>query len=160
MEDRPIIIAHIANDAGAWGRGFVNALSQRWEAPEAEYRAWATDRMSAMRLGMVQFVTAEPLTSNEEGVFTSGLEVANMVAQQGLRSAENPVPLELGALRRCLQRVQMRARYLGASVHMPRIGTGLSGGAWADIEPLIDSELIESGVSTLVYDLPSGDGQR
>ncbi|RKW18275.1 MAG: Appr-1-p processing protein, partial [Capnocytophaga sp.] len=28
-----IIIPHICNDIGAWGKGFVLALSKRWKAP-------------------------------------------------------------------------------------------------------------------------------
>lgn len=29
-----IIITHICNDIGGWGKGFVLALSKRWKAPE------------------------------------------------------------------------------------------------------------------------------
>lgn len=32
------IIAHVCNDIGAWGAGFVLAISRRWPQPEAEYR--------------------------------------------------------------------------------------------------------------------------
>ena len=32
-----IIITHICNDIGVWGRGFVVALSARWMAPEIEF---------------------------------------------------------------------------------------------------------------------------
>jgi O-acetyl-ADP-ribose deacetylase (regulator of RNase III) len=159
MAERPAIITHIVNDVGAWGKGFVMALSRRWPAPESAYREWAEDELSGLRPGMVQFLEVEPLTSDESGLFTGGLEVANMVAQRGLRSADNPTPLDTAALRRCLQRVQMRARFLGASVHMPRIGTGLSGGDWPEIEPIIEAELIERSIPVTVYDLPAGDGQ-
>ena len=34
------IICHVCNDIGGWGKGFVLALSRRWEQPESEYRAW------------------------------------------------------------------------------------------------------------------------
>ena len=33
------LIIHISNDLGGWGRGFVLALSRRWDAPEKVYRA-------------------------------------------------------------------------------------------------------------------------
>lgn len=39
--DRPGIIAHVCNDIGAWGKGFVLALSRRWKQPEQDFRAWA-----------------------------------------------------------------------------------------------------------------------
>lgn len=34
------IIVHICNDIGAWGKGFVLALSKRWVAPEKQYKEW------------------------------------------------------------------------------------------------------------------------
>ncbi len=37
--DGPKIIPHVCNDIGGWGSGFVLALSARWAAPEAAYRA-------------------------------------------------------------------------------------------------------------------------
>lgn len=45
-----------------------------------------------------------------------------------------------------------KARELGASVHMPRIGCGLAGGTWSRIEPLIERRLISAGLSVTVYD--------
>ena len=38
------IIAHICNDRGGWGKGFVVAISRRWPEPEEAYRAWHRDR--------------------------------------------------------------------------------------------------------------------
>jgi hypothetical protein len=34
------IIAHVCNDYGGWGAGFVLALSKRDAMPEMAYRAW------------------------------------------------------------------------------------------------------------------------
>jgi hypothetical protein len=34
------IIAHVCNDIGAWGRGFVLALSKLSPAPERAFREW------------------------------------------------------------------------------------------------------------------------
>lgn len=31
------IIAHICNDLGGWGKGFVMAISKRWAEPEKAY---------------------------------------------------------------------------------------------------------------------------
>ena len=30
----PKVIVHVCNDIGGWGRGFVVALSKRWDKPE------------------------------------------------------------------------------------------------------------------------------
>lgn len=35
-----IIISHICNDIGAWGKGFVMAISKRWKGPAKQYKQW------------------------------------------------------------------------------------------------------------------------
>ncbi|WP_407540165.1 hypothetical protein Q0M94_01845 [Deinococcus radiomollis] len=35
------ILVHVCNDIGAWGRGSVLGLSQRFPEPERRYKAWA-----------------------------------------------------------------------------------------------------------------------
>jgi O-acetyl-ADP-ribose deacetylase (regulator of RNase III) len=35
----PGVIAHVCNDSGGWGKGFVLAVSRRWPEPEAAYRS-------------------------------------------------------------------------------------------------------------------------
>src|SRR5688500_5624501 len=51
------IIAHVCNDLGGWGKGFVLAISKRWGEPEATYRAWHKGRSkNDFGLGAVQLV--------------------------------------------------------------------------------------------------------
>ena len=38
--DGPKVIVHICNDVGAWGKGFVLAISKRWPTAERDYRKW------------------------------------------------------------------------------------------------------------------------
>jgi hypothetical protein len=118
----------------------VQALSARWELPEKGYRKLAS---RPLVLGQVQIIPVE-----------RELWVANMISQNGLRSATNPVPLKLPALQEALSKLAIRAAAWGASVHMPRIGSGLAGGKWKDIELLIRSTLCAAGVPVVVYDLP------
>jgi O-acetyl-ADP-ribose deacetylase (regulator of RNase III) len=141
----PAVIAHVCNDVGAWGAGFVLALSRRWRAPEAEYRRWYAERDgNDFAIGAVQLVPVEP-----------DVWVANMVGQTDLRRARDGTPpVRYAAIETALQDVAARARELGASVHMPRIGCGLAGGDWARIEPLLESTLVAAGVDVVVYDLP------
>lgn len=126
------IIAHVCNDVGAWGKGFVLAVSNRWLGPEQVYRA-AKD----WTLGTVQFIQVTPDT-----------QVANMIAQRGIRGKKPLV--RYWAVEQCLTRVAGRARELSASVHMPRIGCGLGGGQWRQIEPLIIKQLWD--IPVYVYD--------
>jgi O-acetyl-ADP-ribose deacetylase (regulator of RNase III) len=52
----------------------------------------------------------------------------------------------------CLKKLAAEAKNLEASVHMPRIGCGLAGGKWEEIEPIITDELTSQGIEVSVYD--------
>ena len=55
------IIAHVCNDIGAWGRGFVLALSKLSPAPKRAFREWYLGReRNDFALGAVQFVSVSP----------------------------------------------------------------------------------------------------
>jgi O-acetyl-ADP-ribose deacetylase (regulator of RNase III) len=139
----PMVIAHGCNDAGAWGAGFVLAVSRRWKAPERAFRAWHKARAeNDFGLGAVQLVEV-----------ARGLWVANMITQRGIRSAKNPVPLQPDALKTCLATLATWAAEHHASVHMPRIGAGLAGGRWDEIEPMILHAFAASAEAVVVYDL-------
>jgi O-acetyl-ADP-ribose deacetylase (regulator of RNase III) len=136
------IIAHVCNDVGGWGKGFVLAISHRWPEPEQEYRRWHRGRAANdFGLGAVQLVAVRP-----------DLWVANMVAQHGMRSGRSGPPIRYDAVERCLHVVAGYATRLEASVHMPRIGCGLAGGKWEQIEPIIMRTLCERSIATTVYD--------
>ncbi len=76
------VIAHVCNDVGGWGKGFVPAVSRRRPEPEAAYRARHRDRASHdFGLGAVQFVRVEPY-----------VRVANMIGQRGTRTAARASP--------------------------------------------------------------------
>jgi O-acetyl-ADP-ribose deacetylase (regulator of RNase III) len=137
----PRIIAHVCNDVGGWGKGFVVAISRRWPEPEAAYRKWYADKAPEFELGAIQIVQVD-----------SGFWVANMVGQRGLRNGPEGPPIRYPAIRDCLAKLAVEALQRGASVHMPRIGCGLAGGKWDEIEPLIAETLLAAGVSVTVYD--------
>lgn len=147
--DGPKIIAHICNDYGGWGRGFVLALSAKDRRPENTYRARIHQNVAP--LGDVYMAPFDP---TGQGRITVDLLVANMVAQHGNSTPETPVAVDYKALWECLCTVGEKASALGSSVHMPRIGTGLGGGDWAVIEDLIVRSLVEiHGVDVYVYNL-------
>jgi O-acetyl-ADP-ribose deacetylase (regulator of RNase III) len=138
----PKIIAHVCNDLGGWGKGFVVAISRRWKAPEAQYRLWHRERSkNDFGLGAVQLVQVQP-----------DIWVANMVGQHGMRTGSNGPPIRYDAVQRCLETLTAEALRLDASVHMPRIGCGLAGGTWGRIQPLIERSLLAQGVNVTVYD--------
>jgi len=139
----PKIIAHVCNDAGRWGAGFSGAVTRRFgRAPCEQYRDWFWTG-STFALGEVQLVEVRP-----------ALWVANMIGQHGVgRGGPDGPPVRYEAIGQALSKVAGHAQRLEASVHMPRIGAGLAGGRWEQIEPLILHALVERGVEVTVYDL-------
>jgi O-acetyl-ADP-ribose deacetylase (regulator of RNase III) len=137
------VIVHVCNDIGGWGKGFVMALSKRWPKPEAEYRAWYKSQ-DGFELGAAQLVQVE-----------DDLWVANLIGQRGLKRTGEVPPIRYDAIRAGLAKVAEFAKEHTASLHMPRIGCGLAGGKWEEIEPLIDETLVNQGVAVTVYDFPS-----
>ncbi|MFE5488253.1 macro domain-containing protein [Streptomyces sp. NPDC056527] len=137
------IIAHVCNDLGGWGKGFVLALSRRWPEPEAAYRRWHRERArNDFGLGAAQFVQVGPY-----------VWVANLVGQRGIRTGRSTgVPVRYEAMDAALGLLADKAEELGASVHMPRIGCGLAGGKWTRVEPLIAERLTARGIPVTVYD--------
>lgn len=135
----PKIIPHIVNDRGGWGRGFVLALSKKWKDPEKIYRD--TFRSGSLTLGSC----SKPIPVAKD------LYVVNMVAQEGYSSPGKPA-VDYEALVKCLDVVCLEALKLGASVHAPRFGAGLGGGAWSSIEPLILQSLAQKGIPVTIYD--------
>lgn len=142
QDDGPKVIVHVCNDKGGWGKGFVVAISKRWKEPEAEYRRWHKEGGDPpFELGQVRFVEVEPR-----------LWVANMIGQHGMSRIGGQPPIRYEAVEEGLRQVAEFAGDKGASVHMPRIGCGLAGGEWEDIEPIIERTLVEAGIEVTVYD--------
>ena len=139
----PKLLAHVCNNRGGWGQGFVLALSKMSPLPEEKYKAWARSTGNNLQLGKVQLVH-----------ISEDLTVANLVAQDGYISRENPTPLNYTALRTCLEKIATHESLAGYSVHMPRIGAGLGGGNWEAIEQIIDKALVKAGIDVTVYTLP------
>ena len=146
------IIAHICNDIGAWGRGFVLSLSRAHPAAETAYRSWYQENPEwhePFERGSVQFVKTR-----------LDVQVANMIAQAGIFPVGGKPPIRYKSLIACLVQVCDMALFKKASVHMPRIGCGLAGGEWSKIEPLVVKHLCEKGIEVFVYDFEPGDARQ
>lgn len=134
------IIVHCCNNVGAWGKGFVLAVSKRWPHVEKAYR-----NLGTWKLGDVQFVEASP-----------GIIVANLIGQNGIGGGyrQGPPPIRYEAIEQGLKVVRYKALNTYGkpmTVHMPRMGTGLAGGSWEEISAIIKRTL--DGVMVCVYDL-------
>lgn len=146
------LIVHCCNDIGAWGAGFVLALSRRWAEPKVEYQKWCNGDLTAkcelielqpMNLGEIQIVQVEPK-----------LYVCNLIGQHNIGfSIDGRPPIRYTAIKDGLEKVAAVCKANNISVHMPRIGSKLAGGNWTQIEYIIESILVEQGVPVTVYDL-------
>lgn len=139
------IIAHGCNAQGAWGAGFVLAVSARWSKPERVYRGLRTMH----KLGQVQLVEVEEDTY-----------VANCITQHLHPTGPDMIPLRYDALTKCFEALANDYKVKGqeekVTIHMPRIGAGLAGGSWERIEKIINETLVNKGIKVVVYDLPKG----
>jgi O-acetyl-ADP-ribose deacetylase (regulator of RNase III) len=148
------IIAHICNDIGGWGRGFVLSLSKTYPVAEKWYRNWYqmqfdqydNRRLIPFRLGRMQLVRVN-----------NNIFVANMIAQHGIMIKDGVPPIRYAALEDCLAELYLHAKDLGASVHMPRIGCGLAGGHWSEVQSIVLHMLPD--VDVYVYDFSSEDAR-
>jgi O-acetyl-ADP-ribose deacetylase (regulator of RNase III) len=131
-----MLVAHVVNDRGGWGKGFVLAVSKHWPQAEEDYRDWAK---SGRRGGEspTPFQLGEVLISKVE----TNLSVAHLLAQHGYIAPDNPTPLSYEALTQCLRRLASIAAAQNASIHMPRIGAGLGGGDWPRIRQIVEQEV-------------------
>ena len=136
------IIAHVCNDLGRWGKGFVLAVSRRWREPEDVFKA-SFRANNNCALGDIQIVPVSP-----------EITIVNMIAQHrvAVKSETSIPPIRYEALERALSQVAEGALELNATVHMPRIGCGLAGGRWELIEPIIEKQLSSQNIAVTVYD--------
>ena len=135
----PKIIPHICNDVGVFGAGFVLALSNRWPITKKAYLAWA--EAGPLVLGDVQFVGVE-----------DDISVANIIGQTGVGQSNGP-PIRYSAVLKGLRNVARAAQKYGASIHTCRLGCGLAGGEWNNIEVLLEDTFIDNGIPVTIYDL-------
>jgi len=144
---KPAIIAHVCNDIGLMGSGFVVPLYTKNPKVKSEYVRWYRDTQEGLakpplRLGEVQVLE-----------FQKDVLVANMIAQQEtIRTNRHPLKYE--ALDTCLLSVYEKAVSSGLSVHMPRIGAERAGGTWSEIEKVILKVIAKFPVESYVYTLP------
>lgn len=140
------VIAHVCNDIGGWGAGFVVALSRMDKKPERKYREWFHSDM-VMKLGMVQIVKVR-----------NGLYVSNMIGQHDTKgkliNEKYVPPVRYEAIETCLDKTASWAKEHNADIHMPRIGCGLAGGKWEEIEAILHRTIQKYEVNIYVYDLP------
>jgi len=115
-----VIIAHLNNNIGGWGKGFVLAVNDLSAIPRKAYKECSQRHLKNIPLGETQFCEVEP-----------NLWVANMIAQNGLDKSKvaDGCLVDYNGLQKCLKTVFQRAVVLKCNIHIPAgMGSGLAGG--------------------------------
>ena len=139
----PRILCQLVNDrATRWGGGVARKMANRFPEAESAFTQSFLKIPRDRRLSNVVFSKAR-----------DDITIASMIAQEGFGRSLFP-RIRYAALTQCLGTVASHALELGASIHMPKIGTGAAGGSWATIEDMIDDSMVRAGLSVTVYDPP------
>ena len=139
----PKLLCQLVNDrATKWGGGVARQMATRFPDAEKAFTQAFLEIPREQRLGSVLFTRA-----------TDDIMIASMIAQQGFGRSLFP-RIRYAALSECLVELTSRALEIRESVHMPRIGTGASGGDWPTIEEMVDDTLVRAGILVTIYDLP------
>jgi O-acetyl-ADP-ribose deacetylase (regulator of RNase III) len=130
------VIMHCCNDIGKWGKGFVLSISRRWKQPELEFK-----KASPMKLGDFQLIKVE------ENIY-----VANLIGQHGIYPVNGTQPIRYKALENAMSEMIIQAMKLqDLTIHAPRLGCGLAGGDWSEIEKIINNVITPFGIDVYIY---------
>lgn len=137
--DKNIIIMHCCNNLMAWGAGFSGELSKKWPITKSTFLKHSNV------LGAVSFVQVE-----------STIYVANIVGQNGY-GYDGKKYVDYSALQTAFLTIVTlinNSAFLRNNIviQCPRIGCGLAGGKWEEIEPLL-SIFTNAGIDVIVCDL-------
>lgn len=137
------IICQLVNDkAVKWGGGVSRKIAKRFPEAEEVYTEQVIQIPQRDRLGRVIFSQVN-----------KDLTIASLIGQEGFGQSLFP-RIRYSALQTCLEQVADRAESIGASIHMPKIGTGSAGGDWSTIEEMLDDVMVRKGLFVTVYDTP------
>ena len=146
-----VIIPHCCNNEDKWGSGFVLALNKKWSEPEKKYRAFCEcNKMARIMLPILGKVCYAKINSY--------LVVANMIGQDGCKSADNPKPVKYWALASAMREVVGYIDMIKSQtsnpvvIHCPKFGSDLAGGNWAFILELIREIWLENGIDVVIYE--------
>ncbi|WP_172841146.1 ImmA/IrrE family metallo-endopeptidase [Rhodovulum sp. P5] len=137
------IICQLVNDkAIKWGGGVARKIAKRFPDAENAYSEKVMQIPQGERLGRVIFSEA-----------SDDLIIASLIGQEGFGPSLFP-RIRYAELQTCLEQVADQASSIGASIHMPKIGTGSAGGDWSTIEEMLDDVMVRAGLFVTVYDVP------
>ena len=137
-----IICQLVNNQARTWGGGVARSTARKYPKAQDSFSTWINSIPHSARLGSVHFQYVG-----------NSMTIASLVGQQGYGASSSP-RIRYAALAECFEKVLAYAVERSASVHMPRIGEGQSGGSWETVVEIVRTVLVNNSVTVTVYDLP------
>jgi O-acetyl-ADP-ribose deacetylase (regulator of RNase III) len=140
------VISHVCNNENKFGAGFVLALSKKWAQPEKVYREFCEKNKGLPILGKVCYAKIGNL-----------FIIANMIAQDGTVSENNPKPIKYRALANCMAEVTDYINMIKTQrsnpvvIHAPKFGSGLAQATWEFVLELIEELWINEGLDVVIY---------
>ena len=146
-----VIIPHIVNTLGIMGAGVALGLKNKWKEVYDSYKYSLTVYYNkGNSLGTISIADVE------DDIF-----VFNMVAQNGLKSINNPKPIKYLALIKCMEEVVISIEIMKTKIpykdkkfviHSPKFGNLRAGGNFSFILELIEEIWIDKGYDVVIYE--------
>jgi hypothetical protein len=135
-----VFVPHVCNNIDVFGAGFAAQVAERYPEVKINYHMLGK-KFLKNNLGHSQIIKVY-----ENPLYRHNLYFVNMIAQNGLKSANNPRPLNYAALVRSMAQLSQfivnntgfTSKQENIEIHAPKFGSGLAGGNWNFIADLID----------------------
>lgn len=134
------IIAHGCNCRNGYGSGVAYTMSQRY--PKAKSLFHEKYDEEGWSLGDVQFVL------QNDGKYIANCATQDHFVPRGFKHAD------YGAIEECMQQVKRFAKDKGLSIAIPKIGAGLAGGQWHEIEAILKEVFSDYDVTVYYLEQP------
>ena len=135
-----VFVPHVCNNIDLFGAGFAAQVADKYPTEKMNYHLLGKSFLKN-NLGHNQVLKVE-----EDKKYKHKLYFVNMIAQNGVKSANNSRPLNYCALIKCMINlsvfIQNNTGFLQKNekieIHAPKFGSGLAGGNWSFISDIIE----------------------
>jgi hypothetical protein len=141
-EGKRILAFIVNNRTPRWGAGFALAMRKQWPSVQEDFINWTESHRQEFKLGNIHL-----------SLIGSQLTAAQLICQHGYGDSPKP-RIRYNALAQCLEKLANVAIEQGASIHMPRIGSGQARGHWPIVLEMIEEYLIRRNIGVTIYELP------
>ena len=133
------LIIHGVNNIGVFGSGVAGAITRKWPYARQDYLDWERE-FRPVELGSGTFSRVE-----------DDIWIYHLVSQNGVISKDNSKPAKKWAILKGLEELFSKYDLSNVTVISSKIGCGLGGLSWEDIQPIYES--IFTDIDVYIYDI-------